>query len=52
MSGDSAVVVRIGANEDPFHEVDEARELTALVDELGLHDSTCPPQECVTSDDN
>ena len=31
---------------------DEARELTALVDELGVHDSTCSPQEYVTGDDN
>ena len=52
MSGESAVVARIGANEDPFDDVDEARELTALVDELGLHDSTCPPQEYATGDDN
>ena len=34
MSGESAVVDRIGANKDPFGDVDEARELTALVDEL------------------
>ena len=52
ISGESAVVARIGANEDPFDDVDEARELTALVDELGLHDSTCSPQEYVTGDDN
>ena len=52
ISGESAVVARIGANEDPFDDVDEARKLTALVDELGLHDSTCSPQEYVTGDDN
>ena len=33
-------------------DVDEARELTALVDELGVHDSTCSPQEYVTGNDN
>ena len=52
ISGESAVVARIGANEDPFDGVDEAHELTALVDELGVHDSTCSPQEYVTGDDN
>ena len=51
-SGESAVVAWIGANEDPFDDVDEARELTALVDELGLHDSTWFPQEYVTGDNN
>ena len=51
-SDESAVVARIGANEDPFNDVNEACELTALVDELGLHDSTCSPQEYVTGDDN
>ena len=50
--GESAVVARIGENEDPFDDINEACELTALVDELDLHDSTCSPQEYVTGDDN
>ena len=45
ISGESAVVAQI-------RDVDKAHELTALVDELGLHASTCSPQEYVTSDDN
>ena len=50
ISCESAVVAQIGANEDPFNDVDEARELTALVDELGVHHSTCSPQKYVTGD--
>ena len=47
------MVAQIGENEDPFDDIDEACELTALVDELGLHDCTCSPQEYyVTGDDN
>ena len=37
ISGVSAVVARIGANEDPFDDLNEAHELTALVDELGFY---------------
>ena len=50
--GESVVVAWIGANEDSFIDVDEARRLTALVDELGLHDSTCSPEKYVIGDDN
>ena len=51
ISGESAVVARIRENEDPFDDVDETRKPKALVDEVGLQDSTCSPQEYVTKED-
>ena len=50
ISGASGVVTRIGADEDPFDDIDDARELASRLNEIQA--PTCSPEEYVTGDDN
>ena len=50
ISSESVVVAQIGASEDPFDDVDELCELTALIGDLA--DSTCSPEECDAGDNS
>ena len=51
ISTESLVVSRTGVLEDPFSDIDESCELTALLNELDIG-PTCSPKEYIAGDDS